>query len=77
MIGVQLVESEDAETVASGDEEGSEPPTSVNNSETTVLSLTLEKPLGIVLQEADSTNLNSGARVSKLKEGGSAYISSF
>ncbi|KAL7457478.1 hypothetical protein ACHAWC_010419 [Mediolabrus comicus] len=76
VIGVQLVESEDAETVASG-EEGSEPPTSVNNSETTVISLTLEKPLGIVLQEADSTNLNSGAKVSKLKEGGSAYNSSF
>jgi chromosome segregation ATPase len=77
VIGVQLVESEDAETVASSDEEGSEPPSSVNNSGTTVLSLTLEKPLGIVLQEADSTSLNSGAKVSKLKEGGSAYNSSF
>ncbi|KAL7438975.1 hypothetical protein ACHAXM_006598 [Skeletonema potamos] len=44
--------------------------TSTNNK---LLSLQLEKPLGLILEEADSTISNSGVVVTQVNEGGSAY----
>jgi ferredoxin len=44
-------------------------------SSTNILSLQLEKPLGLILEEADSTITNSGVVVTQVNEGGSAYAS--
>ena len=42
---------------------------------TNTLSLQLEKPLGLILEEADDTNPNSGVIITQVNEGGSAYNS--
>ena len=51
---------------------------SASNTETSttnILTLQLEKPLGLILEESDSTIPNSGVVVTQVNDGGSAYAS--
>jgi len=51
----------------------SSPSSSATSTNNKLLSLQLEKPLGLILEEADSTISNSGVVVTQVNEGGSAY----